>query len=139
MSILISLLVGMMFGLGLIVAGMTNPAKVIGFLDLAGPWDPSLSLVMAGAISLGLFAFRAAGRRKATLLGMPMNLPSGSQIDRRLILGSAIFGVGWGLAGICPGPGFVLLGTDTSKGAVFILALLVGMALFELQERIRAG
>ena len=130
-----SLFSGLIFGLGLIVSGMGNPAKVLGFLDLAGAWDPSLALVMAGAIAVGLVAFAVAGRRSRSLLGLPMQLPTARQIDRRLIGGSLTFGVGWGLAGICPGPAIVLLGAGMLKGALFVSAMLAGIALFELLER----
>jgi uncharacterized membrane protein YedE/YeeE len=134
MAILISLFVGLLFGLGLIVSGMGDPSKVIGFLDIAGNWDPSLALVMAGAIAIGLIAFRFAGRRTTSLLGMPMQLPTARRIDLRLLLGSALFGTGWGLSGICPGPAFVLAATDISKGSIFLIAMVAGMALFELQQ-----
>ncbi|MCM8595360.1 DUF6691 family protein [Accumulibacter sp.] len=137
MSVLISFVVGLVFGIGLIVSGMSNPAKVLGFLDLAGPWDPSLALVMGGAIAVGFPAFRLAARRKASLLGGPMQLPTARQIDRRLLAGSALFGVGWGLAGICPGPALVLLGSGAAGGLVFVLAMLAGMALFAVFERLR--
>ncbi|MBS1227806.1 MAG: rane protein [Proteobacteria bacterium] len=135
MNILIALLSGLIFGLGLIISGMANPAKVLGFLDLAGNWDPSLIFVMGGAIALGVVAFRFGGRRSASLLGQPMQMPTAKQIDQRLVVGSAIFGVGWGLAGICPGPALVLLGAGAVKGVVFVLALLAGMALFEASQR----
>lgn len=137
MSILLSFAVGLVFGAGLIISGMSNPAKVLGFLDLAGAWDPSLALVMAGAILPSGLAFRLVGRRDASLLGQPMQIPTLRRIDRRLVVGSALFGIGWGLAGICPGPGFVLLGTGATQGWVFILALLAGMGLFEVQQRLR--
>src|SRR5258707_4840691 len=94
---------GFVFGLGLLVSGMVNPAKVLGFLDLAGAWDPSLALVMAGAVAVGAGAFAFMKRRTRTLLGAPVLLPGARGIDRRLILGSLVFGVGWGLAGILPG------------------------------------
>ena len=136
MNILTALVTGLIFGLGLIVSGMGDPAKVIGFLDLAGTWDPSLAFVMGGAIALGFVAFRIGARRKLTFLGLPLQLPSNTRIDRRLIGGSALFGIGWGLAGICPGPSFVLLGRGIGQGAVFVLAMLAGMALFAaLQPR----
>jgi len=96
-------LAGLVFGVGLLVSGMVNPAKVLGFLDLAGPWDPSLALVMAGAVVVGAVAFAFAGRRASTLLGAPLSLPTGGRIDGRLVLGSLAFGLGWGLAGFCPG------------------------------------
>lgn len=136
MSVLISLLIGLVFGCGLIVSGMGNPAKVLAFLDLAGNWDPSLALVMAGAIAVGLAAFRIAGRLPASLRGKPLQMPTARQIDRRLLVGSALFGVGWGLAGICPGPALVLLGTGAAKGFVFVLAMLAGMAIFTAFERL---
>lgn len=137
MLIFTSLLAGLLFGLGLIVAGMTNPAKVIGFLNLAGPWDPSLAFVMAGAIAVGTVAFLVARRRAVSLLGAAMQLPSTRDIDRRLVLGSLVFGVGWGLAGFCPGPGLVALGMGEFKALVFVAAMLVGMGAFELLERRR--
>ena len=126
---------GLIFGVGLIVAGMANPAKVLGFLDLAGLWDPSVALVMAGAITVASVAFRFAKRRTLSLLGLPLQLPAATQIDRRLIVGSVVFGVGWGLAGICPGPGLVLLGSGELFGLVFVIAMLLGMGAFELLER----
>ena len=119
--------VGLVFGIGLLVSGMANPAKVLGFLDLAGAWDPSLALVMAGAIAVGASGFAFARRRRETLLGTPMNLPSATQIDKRLILGSLLFGVGWGLAGFCPGPALVALGAAEVKAVVFVGAMLGGM------------
>lgn len=137
MLIFTSLLAGLLFGLGLIVAGMTNPAKVIGFLNLAGPWDPSLAFVMAGAIAVGTVAFLVARRRAVSLLGAAMQLPATRDIDRRLVLGSLVFGVGWGLAGFCPGPGLVALGMGEFKALVFVVAMLVGMGAFELLERRR--
>ena len=134
MAILVSLFVGLIFGLGLIVSGMSNPSKVIGFLDLAGNWDPSLAMVIVGALVIGLPAFRFASHRTTSVLGMPMQLPTGKRIDSRLVLGSAMFGVGWGLSGICPGPAVVLAATDLSKGITFMFAMLAGMSLFELQQ-----
>lgn len=138
MHILMALITGLLFGLGLIVSGMTNPAKVTGFLDLAGPWDPSLAFVMGGAIGVGLVAFRLAGSRSTSLLGEPMRLPAASHIDRRLVLGSLAFGVGWGLAGYCPGPALASLASGDSKPLIFTAAMLAGMAIFELLER-RSG
>jgi len=126
---------GLLFGLGLIVSGMADPAKVLGFLDLAGQWDPSLALVMGGAIAIGLPAFTLARKRQRTLLGEPMQLPTARTIDRRLVLGSLLFGIGWGIAGICPGPALVLLGMASGKGLAFVLAMLVGMLLFRWSER----
>jgi uncharacterized membrane protein YedE/YeeE len=127
----LAFLSGLVFGLGLLVAGMADPAKVLGFLDLAGAWDPSLAFVMGGAIAVGLVAFAVAGRRRRSLLGAPMQLPSTRGIDRRLVVGALLFGIGWGLAGICPGPGVVLLGTGAVEGLVFVLAMLAGMWAYD--------
>jgi uncharacterized membrane protein YedE/YeeE len=132
---LVAFIAGLTFGLGLIVSGMANPAKVLGFLDLAGPWDPSLALVMAGAIAVGGIGFLVAGRRGTTLLGEPMDLPTSRGIDRRLVAGSLLFGVGWGLAGFCPGPALVALGAGQVKALVFVAAMVAGMAVFEVLER----
>ena len=134
MLIVTSLLAGLVFGLGLIVSGMANPAKVLGFLDLAGAWDPSLALVMAGAISVGAIAFAVAGRRTTSLIGAEMKLPTSRHIDRRLVVGSMLFGMGWGIAGFCPGPGLVALGMGEVKALVFVAAMLAGMGVFEWLE-----
>lgn len=141
MQLTTALLAGLLFGLGLIVSGMTDPAKVIAFLDITGHWDPSLALVMGGAIMVGLVAFRVAGKRTHALLGEPMRLPTASKIDRRLILGAIAFGAGWGLAGYCPGPALASLlafGEGSSKAWLFALAMLSGMAIFEVMERVAA-
>jgi len=135
MIVLASLLAGLVFGLGLIVSGMANPAKVLGFLDVTGYWDPSLAFVMGGAIAVGVVAFAVAGRRTASLLGAEMRLPSARHIDRRLVAGSVLFGIGWGIAGFCPGPGLVSLGMGEIKALVFVAAMLAGMGVFELFER----
>jgi len=126
---------GLIFGLGLLVAGMANPAKVLGFLDLAGAWDPSLALVMAGAIAVGAGAFALMKKWTRTLLGAPVLLPGPRRIDRKLILGSLVFGVGWGLAGICPGPALVLAGAGSAKGLVFLAAMIAGNGAFEFFEK----
>jgi uncharacterized protein len=128
---------GLVFGVGLLLAGMANPAKVLAFLDLGGKWDPSLALVMVGAIAVATIGFSIAKRRDRSLLGMEMQLPKTTQIDRRLLLGSLGFGVGWGLVGICPGPALALLGTGSIKAVVFVLAMLLGMGVFSLLERAR--
>ena len=125
---------GLVFGVGLIVSGMANPAKVLGFLDLAGLWDPSLALVMAGAIGVGLIAFFVANKRTVSFIGAAMQLPTARHIDRRLVIGSALFGIGWGIAGFCPGPGLVALGMGEIKALVFVAAMLGGMLLFEMLE-----
>jgi len=139
MQIFMALLVGLLFGIGLIVSGMTNPAKVVGFLDLAGNWDPSLGFVMGGAILVGVFAFGVARKRKQSLLGAPMRLPTATVIDRRLVLGSLAFGAGWGLGGYCPGPALASLASGGDEALLFTLAMLAGMALFEVLERISAA
>jgi uncharacterized membrane protein YedE/YeeE len=126
---------GLVFGFGLIVSGMTDPSKVTGFLDLAGRWDPSLAFVMVGAIFVGMAGYALARKRTASFLGGAMHLPTGRQIDRRLVLGSLVFGAGWGLAGFCPGPAIVSLGAGYDKAAAFIVAMLAGMAIYEIMER----
>jgi len=138
MSALISFAVGLLFGLGLIISGMSDPVKVLAFLDPAGNWDPSLLVVMASALAVGIPAFRLAGRRQTSWRDKVMQIPSARQIDRRLVVGSALFGVGWGLAGICPGPGLVLFGAGAAKGLVFVLALLAGMSLFAGFDRLQS-
>ena len=129
--------VGLLFGIGLILAGMTDPAKVIGFLDLAGAWDPSLAFVMGGAILVGVFAFGIAKKRTTSMFGGAMQLPTSRDIDRRLIGGSVMCGAGWGLAGFCPGPALVSVGAGQSKAIVFTIAMLLGMVIFEMLERRR--
>jgi uncharacterized protein len=129
---------GLVFGLGLLVSGMANPEKVLAFLDLAGAWDPSLALVMGGAIAVGVVAFRLAARRERSLLGEPMRLPTRRDLDAPLVLGSLGFGIGWGLAGFCPGPALVALGAGEIKALVFVAAMLAGMGLYEVIERRRA-
>ncbi len=137
MLVLTSLLSGLVFGLGLIVSGMANPAKVLAFLDLGGAWDPSLALVMAGAIAVGFLAFLIAKKRTLSFLGAEMKLPTARHSDRRLVIGSTLFGVGWGIAGFCPGPGLVALGMGEPKALVFVVAMLVGMMVFQLLEKHR--
>lgn len=134
-TLIASLLAGLVFGLGLIVSGMADPAKVLGFLDLAGAWDPSLALVMVGAISVAAIAFAVARKRTVSLLGAAMKLPTARDIDRRLVVGSLLFGVGWGIAGFCPGPALVALGAGEVKALVFVVAMLAGMGIFEMLER----
>lgn len=133
-----SLLAGLVFGLGLLISGMANPDKVLGFLDLAGPWDPSLALVMVGAIMVGVVGVAVARRRTLSFLGASISLPTNTRIDKRLVFGSLTFGVGWGLAGFCPGPGLVALGAGELKALVFVAAMVAGMAFFEVIERRRA-
>ena len=130
-------LAGLILGLGLILSGMANPAKVIGFLDVAGPWDPSLGLVMGGGLVVGSIGFALLKKQPKTLSGEPLNLPASRKIDLRLILGSVLFGIGWGITGICPGPGLVLLGAGIPEGVIYVASLLAGMTLYSLIEKLR--
>ncbi|GAB2717972.1 MULTISPECIES: DUF6691 family protein [Comamonas] len=132
MTIMMAALAGLVFGLGLLVSGMADPQKVLGFLDIAGAWDPSLALVMGGAIALGLPGFALARRRSRSLLGAPMQLPARQTIDAPLLFGSALFGIGWGLAGYCPGPALVGTAAGLGSAAIFSLAMLAGMLLYGL-------
>jgi uncharacterized membrane protein YedE/YeeE len=135
---IIEFLVGLVFGWGLLLSGMTDPSKVLGFLDILGHWDPSLAFVMGGAIAVGAIAFTLAKRRTTTVLGGALELPSRRDIDKPLVIGSLIFGVGWGLAGFCPGPAVVSLASGQSKALVFVAAMLAGMTVFSLLDRARA-
>ncbi|WP_151638742.1 YeeE/YedE family protein [Noviherbaspirillum aerium] len=135
MKIFMALVAGLLFGLGLILSGMTDPSKVLGFLDLAGKWDPSLAFVMGGALLVGSLVFPFATKRQKSFLGDTMRLPTATKIDQRLVLGSLTFGVGWGLAGYCPGPALASLAQGGSKPVLFFVAMLAGMALFEVLER----
>ena len=128
---------GLVFGIGLVVSSMFNPAKVLAFLDLAGRWDPSLAFVMVGAVAVAAIAFAIAGPRKQTLLGAPLQLSSARDIDLRLVLGSVTFCVGWGLVGFCPGPALVALGTGEIKVVIFAASMIAGMLVFEAVERAR--
>ncbi|WP_218243462.1 YeeE/YedE family protein [Comamonas fluminis] len=129
LSSIAALACGLIFGLGLILSGMGNPAKVQNFLDFFGQWDPSLALVMGGAIAIGLIAFAWAQTRSTALLGEPMQLPGNTAIDKKLLTGSALFGVGWGLAGFCPGPALMNLATLQAEVWIFVAAMLAGMVL----------
>ena len=135
----IEFLVGLLFGWGLLLSGMTDPGKVQGFLDLFGAWDPSLAFVMGGAIAVGVFAFALARRRTTTFLGGALQLPTGRDIDKPLVVGSLIFGIGWGLAGFCPGPGIVAMAAGEFKAAVFVAAMLLGMLAYQLLDRAASG
>lgn len=128
-------LVGLMFGLGLLLSGMTDPGKVLGFLDVFGSWDPSLALVMGGAIAVGFFAFALARKRTLNFLGGSIHWPQSNDIDKRLVWGSLVFGIGWGLAGFCPGPGLVSMAAGEVKGIVFSIAMVLGMAGYEWIDR----
>jgi uncharacterized protein len=125
-----ALLAGLLLGVGLVVAGMTNPAKVIGFLDVTGRWDPSLALVMVGAIGVHFVLLRLILRRPRPLFASTFQKPERTAVDAPLILGAALFGVGWGLGGVCPGPGIV----DSAAGSGYALVFTVGMALGALAE-----
>lgn len=128
-------IVGLLFGCGLLLSGMTDPGKVLGFLDLAGSWDPSLALVMGGAIAVGFFAFALAKRRTTSFFGGALQLPTSKDIDKRLVIGGLLFGAGWGLAGFCPGPGIVSMAAGQPKALMFVLAMLLGMGVFEGYDR----
>jgi uncharacterized membrane protein YedE/YeeE len=138
MKLLMALLSGLVFGLGLILSGMSDPAKVLGFLDLAGRWDPSLAMVMGGAVAVGSIGFAFGRKRTTAILGEPLQLPTASKIDLRLVLGALTFGAGWGLAGYCPGPVLVSLAHGGAKPWVFFAAMLSGMIVFEVIERVTA-
>ncbi|MDP3821398.1 MAG: hypothetical protein Q8R33_07975 [Burkholderiales bacterium] len=122
---------GLVFGIGLILAGMTEPLKVKGFLDLAGAWDPSLALVMAGAIAVGALAFARGRRRERSWTGALMEIPTSRTVDARLVTGGVLFGVGWGIAGFCPGPALVALGSGMGAAGIFVAAMLVGMVIHD--------
>lgn len=131
MAFLISMLLGAIFGVGLILAGMTNPAKVLAFLDVAGNWDPSLALVMGGAIGVAAPGYALAKRRNATWLGKPLAQEPSAPVDGALLLGSIVFGIGWGLSGFCPGPALVGLGAGFLPATVFVIAMVFGMEAYE--------
>ena len=137
MLVFTAFLSGLVFGLGLILSGMANPAKVLAFLDLGGAWDPSLALVMAAAIGVAFLPFSWARTQRVSVLGAPMQLPGKRELDRRLIGGSLLFGIGWGIAGICPGPAVALLLTGRWQALLFTLAMLAGMLIFAALERRR--
>ncbi|WP_153787475.1 DUF6691 family protein [Pseudomonas sp. EMN2] len=132
-------LAGLVFGFGLLLGGLTNPAKVLAFLDVTGAWDPSLALVMAGAIAVAAAPLNWARTRNQSLLGAPMQLPVKRTLDARLIGGSLVFGVGWGIAGFCPGPAVALVSTGRWQVLLFVVAMLVGMYLFAKLESRRGN
>ncbi len=135
MANLMALIAGLIFGVGLIVGGMTNPAKVLAFLDVTGDWDSSLAFVMMGAIAVGFFAFKSAARHSTSVLGLPVQLPGTRLIDRKLVLGAVIFGTGWGIAGFCPGPAIASLLTGGPAVWLFVTSMLAGMAVHTLAVR----
>ncbi len=138
MQLLSFFLIGLVFGVGLILSGLTDPGKVLGFLDLAGAWDPSLLFTMGGAVLVTAAGFRLAKQRGRALFGATIRFPASTDIDRRLVLGSVAFGVGWGLAGFCPGPALASIGAGIPEPLVFVIAMVAGMGLFELVEWLRA-
>ncbi|AUA55895.1 Predicted transporter component [Achromobacter spanius] len=138
MTALIAFVSGLVFGLGLIVSGMANPAKVLGFLDLAGAWDPSLAFVMGGAVLITAAGFAVLRRRRASLTGEPLRWPTATRIDLRLALGSLAFGAGWGLAGFCPGPALVAAAAGVPQALIFVAAMLAGMAIYSALEALRS-
>ncbi|MEI7530312.1 MAG: DUF6691 family protein [Betaproteobacteria bacterium] len=129
MKYLTALLSGLLFGIGLIISGMTDPAKVIGFLDITGIWNPSLAIVMGSAIPMTYLTFRYLEKRKKTLLNSPLHFPGITHLNRELIIGSIIFGFGWALAGFCPGPAIVSLGAGRFELISFVIAMMIGMQL----------
>ena len=133
--ILVSLASGLIFGLGLVISQMVNPQKVLGFLDIAGNWDPSLAFVMAAAIPVAALGFAFAKRRQAPLCAAAFSGPTKTAVDGRLVVGSLIFGIGWGLAGFCPGPVIAAALLAGAPALVFLAAMLVGMAAFTLADK----
>lgn len=137
---LVSLALGALFGLGLTIAGMIHPQKVQDFLDvtdLAGRWDPSLGLVLGGALLVTLLSYSRILRRSQPVLGQKFHLPAAKDIDRQLVAGAALFGVGWGLGGFCPGPALVGLATGSRAAMTFVVAMLLGMALYRAFHALR--
>ena len=127
MLVIMAFLCGLIFGAGLLISGLANPEKVLGFLDLSQAWDPSLAFVMIGAIAVGIIGFALVKGRKTAFCGVPILLPENNTVDRTLVVGAILFGLGWGLAGICPGPSLILLGAGIGKGLLFVLSMLAGM------------
>ena len=133
MKNILAFLAGSVFAIGLMLSGMANPAKVLGFLDLFGQWDASLAFVMLGAISIAFVPFQYAVKQQqpTTLLNEPIELPQTTQIDTKLILGAVLFGMGWGIAGMCPAPALTLLGLGHFSALYFIIAMLLAMWLYQ--------
>ena len=127
MKNILAFVFGGLFSIGLMLSGMSNPAKVIGFLDLFGTWDPSLAFVMIGAILVAFIPFQKAIRKPITVFNEPIELPQNTQLDQKLLLGAFIFGIGWGIAGICPAPAFTLIGLGYYQAMYFIIAMLAGV------------
>jgi len=136
MQALIGLVLGATFGVGLVLGGMTQPAKVLAFLDVAGAWDPSLAFVMAGAVAVYAPLYRFIVRETKPWYVQQFVVFAGQQLDPPLLIGAAVFGTGWGLGGFCPGPALVSAGTGGATGLVFVLAMLAGMAVFQGYDRV---
>ena len=135
MPILIALISGILFGLGLVIAGMGNPAKILAFLDITGTWDPSLLITMAVGMVISGIAFLGVKKRSVSVLNCPLQIPTNQTIDKKLVTGSVLFGVGWGLAGICPGPALLLTGMGLTQGIIFTLAMVAGLAIFQFTQK----
>ena len=131
---MIGLVAGLLFGFGLLISGMTNPAKVQGFLDVFGAWDISLALVMGGGLAVAIVGVQLARRQRISWIGTSIELPTKTTINKKLLIGAMLFGIGWGLVGICPGPGIVLLGTGVWQAYVFISAMIIGMLIYQWLE-----
>lgn len=149
MSTLLQFVLGLLFGIGLIIAGMADPAKVLNFLDFAaipaGTWDPSLAFVLGGAALVTFIGYRVVLKQPKPLLDSQFHLPHKTNLDAPILVGPAIFGIGWGLAGICPGPGFVALGSGNVQAVTFVIAMLAGMvgarwlALAQINKQAKAA
>ena len=131
---IIGLLAGLLFGFGLLISGMTDPVKVQGFLDVFGAWDISLALVMGGGLAVAMVGVQLAKRQQTSWIGTLIEMPNKTVINKKLLIGAMLFGIGWGLVGICPGPGIVLLGTGQWQAYVFIPAMIVGMLVYQWLE-----
>ncbi len=135
MTLLFAFIAGLIFGLGLILSGMTNTANIQNFLDITGHWDPSLMFVMAGALMVSAVSFMLIKARSSSLLGVAIDLPKKSIIDQKLVTGAALFGVGWGLVGFCPGPAIVSLVTQPPQAGLFVISMVSGMLLFNVLNK----
>lgn len=131
---IIGLVAGLLFGFGLLISGMTDPAKVQGFLDVFGAWDISLALVMGGGLAVAIVGVQLAKRQKNSWIGTLIEMPNKTTINKKLLIGAMMFGIGWGLVGICPGPGIVLLGAGQWQAYVFIPAMIMGMLVYQWLE-----
>lgn len=135
MPILIALISGILFGVGLILAGMGNPAKILAFLDIMGNWDPSLLVTMAVAMAISAASYIFVKKRQVSVLNCPLQIPTNQKIDKKLVAGSVLFGLGWGLAGICPGPALLLTGLGVTQGMIFALAMVAGMSIYQFTQK----